>query len=313
MIHRMCKAGSLNQWSVKTNHLKVLQISFAVDTTCFCSALIINATPFLLWTMYSKSLLSLVLFFFYKEIIIFKSTLPYLGSQATGTSKIIWCLLKTRAQMDPRVSTGHSTPASLFICRVQHQMSSFRATSKLVNPIGTKDAGKTLQRYLQRLRRGQPEPEMRKLARSSLCSAEALGCPFSTSHEHSARMSEQTTQNWFESPEINTLCSVFLPHEPCSCNTRLGLIKPARTKLIAHESRPGICIPARANLQHRWSEDNSILDYLYTKLFLFTLQIQKPTRIWDMNKISVPRQSIYNGNSFSAITFTQISDIHWDI
>lgn len=159
--------------------------------------------------MYSKSLLCLFSFFSYKEII-FQSTLPYLGSQATGTSNITRCWLRTRAQMDPRDSAGHSTPASLLICRVQHKTSSFRAASKLVNPIGTKDAGKTLQRYLQSLHRGQPEPEKRKLARSSLCSAEVLGCPLSTSHEHSAKTSEQTTQDWWESPEINTLCSVLM-------------------------------------------------------------------------------------------------------
>lgn len=119
-----------------------------------------------------------------------------------------------------------NTPASLLIGRVQHKMSSLRPTSKLVNPIGTAYVGNALQRYLQSLRSCQPKSEMRKLARSNPHSAEALGCPFTASHEHSARTSEQTAQSCFGSPEINSLYSAtgkqlhcFHPHAQWAIGT----------------------------------------------------------------------------------------------
>lgn len=143
-------------------------------------------------------------------------------------------------------------------------MSSFRPTSKLVNPIGTEDVGNTLQRYLQSLRRSQPKSEMRKLARSNLHSAEALRYPFTASHEHNARNLNRLHKAVLRSPEINSLCSATRKQLHCFhpqarraigtavfCYTLLELIKPARTKLIAHEGRPEFCTHAKANLQHR--------------------------------------------------------------
>lgn len=145
-------------------------------------------------------------------------------------------------------------------------MSSFSVASKLVNPVRTEDVGNTLQRYLQSLCTSRPTSEARKWARSNLCWAEALRWPFTPSHKHNpghlnrphkAGLGPQRQTVYILSQGSSCTASTPRPSEQsvqlCSWNTLPELTKPDRTKLMAREGRPGVCIHAKANLQHRWT------------------------------------------------------------
>lgn len=193
-------------------------------------------------------------------------------------------------------------------------MSSLRAPSKLANPIRTKDVANAFHRYLQGLCRNQPKCGMRKAVRSSPHSAGAPRCPFVQPMD--TEPGHVNTAQLFWIPR-DLFPPSTLPQEQRCClqpqpsSWTLPSWQSISTTLPAQEGSPGICTPAKSNPNHTPSNWR----LFHTRLFIhgaspFTLQIQKPTHSWEKNKSSVPRLSIYNGSSFSAVAFALSSDTH---
>lgn len=130
-------------------------------------------------------------------------------------------------------------------------------------------------------------------------------------HGHRARPCEHCTalldpQGFISTFHAATGAAVLSPPPAILVNT---------PELIKHQHhtpctgrQPWDLHPSKIHTQTSWR-------LFHTRLFIhgtspFTLQIQKPTHSCEKNKSWVPRLSIYNGSSFSAVAFALSSDTH---